>query len=56
LAANSACGAVSFAAGAVMVLVARPAAAVRSAGRRRFSITVKMDLKIAAVVTVVGLA
>jgi hypothetical protein len=43
------------AAGTVVVQVARPATAVRSTGGRRFPITVKMDLKFAAVITAIGL-
>src|SRR4029077_18634709 len=55
LAANSARGAASFAAGTVVVRVARPATAVRAApAGGRFSVTVKMDLKIAAATAAIG--
>ena len=54
LAANSARAAASFAVGTVVVRVARPATAVGRPGGRRFSITVKTDLKIAAVITAIG--
>jgi hypothetical protein len=54
LAANSARGAASFAAGTVVVRVAGPATAVRSAGRHRFPVTVRMDLKIAAATAAIG--